>query len=178
MDIVKYEETIKKGLMGSSFEQRRSLTIALLGFYFQLPDFEDVVSKFTKISINKNQLVSDIANGNIENYQKALEKSNAELDEYSDDYEELAATEVFILEAFENAIDDFKSTGGLFQLFIRIIDTLDYYEQFSDEPEFWNSLLEKEVDFQKEILATLKSQDVFDTSIYQKRYNNIDFSKL
>lgn len=178
MDIVKYEETIKKGLMGSSFEQRRSLTIALLGFYFQLPDFEDVVSKFIKISIDKNQLVSDISKGNVENYRKALKKSDAELDEYSDGYEELDAIELFILGAFENAIGDLKSTGGLFQLFIGIIDTLDYYEQFSDEPEFWNSLLAKEVDFQNEILATLKSQDVFDPSVYQKRYNHIDFSKL
>lgn len=63
-------------------------------------------------------------------------------------------------------------------LFIGVIDTLDYYENFSDKPEFWNNLLEKEVKFQNEIIIQLELKQVFDALMYQKRYENVDFDEL
>ncbi|TDX87288.1 hypothetical protein [Epilithonimonas xixisoli] len=182
MDIVKHikqhTENLHTELSKSSAEQRKNLKLATLGFYFHLPDFENVISKYIKIDIDKNQLISDISKGNLENYQKAIEKSLAETDEYSDDYEEPESIEIFILEAFGSATSDLKDLNSLEGLFAGIIDVLDYYENFSDNPEYWNTSLEKEVAFQNEILNMIKTQDNFDTSIYLKQYNDVKFEKL
>lgn len=182
MDIVKHinqhTENLKQGLADSSFEQRKSLTIALLGFYFQWSDFEDIISKYIKIDISKKQLVSDINSQNVDKYQKANEKSIAQTDEYSDDYEEPEPIELFLLDAFANATDGLENTDPLVGLFIGIIDLLDYYENFSDEPEFWNTCLDKEVEFQNETLIHLKSVETFDALLYQKRYDKIEFGRI
>lgn len=182
MDIVKHinqhTENLKQGLADSSFEQRKSLTIALLGFYFQWSDFEDIISKYIKIDISKKQLVSDMNSQNVDKYQKANEKSIAETDEYSDDYEEPEPIELFLLDAFANATDGLENTDPLVGLFIGIIDLLDYYENFSDEPEFWNTCLDKEVEFQNETLIHLKSVETFDPLLYQKRYDKIELGRI
>jgi len=82
------------------------------------------------------------------------------------------------LEAFADATSDLDDVKSLERLFYGIIDALDYYENFSDSPEYWNNLLEKELTFQTEVLNTLKSHDTFDISIYQKQYINVSFDEL
>lgn len=182
MDIVKHikqhTKNVQNGLILALPEQRQNLKITALGFYMLLPDFEKVISKYIKIDIDKNQLISDIKNEHIAYYQREIEKSNAEIDVYSDDYEEPEQIEIFILGAFDHIVSDTNDTKNLVGLLIGIIDTLDYYENFSDKPKYWNDLLEKEVAFQNEILNNIKSQEVFDTSIYQKRYNKVEFTSL
>lgn len=182
MDIVKHikqhNENLQSGLIATSPEQRQSLKVTTLGFYALLPDFEEVVRKYTKIDIDNKQLIYNIKNENVENYRKACFNSSAEIDPYSDDFEELEQIEIFILDAFENLVSETENLESLIGLFIGIIDTLDYYENFSDNPEYWNDLLEKEVEFQDEILNSLKMNGTFDTSIYEKRYENVDFSEL
>lgn len=182
MDIVKHIkrhcENLQIELSKSSTEHRKSLKLATLGFYFLLPNFEEVIKKYIKIDMDRQQLISDIKNKNVENYQKAIEKSNAETDEYSDDFEEAEPIEIFILDAFANATSNLADLNSLEGLFTGIIDTLDYYENFSDNPEYWNNCLEKEVAFQTEILSMIKTQHTFDTSIYQKRYNDVEFNKI
>lgn len=182
MDIVNqinpHIKRLNEGLAHSSFEQRKSLTIAILSVYFKLYNFEETIKKHIGININKVQLISDISNNNVHHYKETIEKSNAEIDVYADDYEELEQIEVFILDGFTNAVSDLTITEHLVSLFIGIIDLLDYYENFSDTPEFWNNLLEKEVEFQNDILIKIKSGQTFDLSIYQKRYKEIEFDKL
>lgn len=182
MDIVRHiqqhYENLHIELSKSSSEQKKNLKVATLSFYFLLPDFEEIIRKYIRIDIDKKQLTSDIKNRNVEKYQKAIEKNNAEIDEYSDEFEEAEPIEIFILDAFENATSDLDDLKSLEALFYGIIDTLDYYENFSDNPEYWNNILEKEVAFQNEILNTIKTKDIFDTSIYQIRYENVEFSEL
>ncbi|MCW3170017.1 hypothetical protein OMO38_15945 [Chryseobacterium sp. 09-1422] len=182
MDIVKYikqhTENLQNGLAHTSTEQRQDLKVTTLGFYALLPNFQEVVSKYIKIDFDIKQLISDIKNENVENYRKQCEKSNAEIDVYSEDYEEPEQLEIFILDAFENSVSETKNIESLVGLLIGVIDTLDYYENFSDEPEYWNDLLEKEVGFQNEILTILKTKGTFNTSIYQNRYENVEFSEL
>lgn len=182
MDIVKYikqhTENLQNALVETSPEQRQKLKMTTLGFYFLLPDFEKVISKYIKIDIDRKQLAADIQQEATKIYQNASEKSNAEIDEYSADYEEPEQIEIFILDAFDNAVSDSKYTESLVGLFIGIIDTLDYYESFSEQPEYWNDLLEKEVEFQNGILTTLKTNGTFDSSIYQNRYEKVEFSEL
>lgn len=182
MDIVKqidqHTKSLVDGLVNSSLEQRKSLAISILGLYYQLPKFKETIYKCTGIKVKRNQLISDINNGHIQIYQEAIEKSNADLDVYADNYEEPEPIEIFILDAFANATSDLKFTTKIVALFIGIIDTLDYYENFSDRSEFWNNLLEKEVEFQNDILIQLGLKQAFDASMYQKRYKNVDFDKL
>lgn len=63
-------------------------------------------------------------------------------------------------------------------LFIGIIDTLDHYENFSEEPEYWNQLLEEEIVFQSELLTQLQSKVQLNTSIYEDRYKMVEFPDL
>lgn len=182
MDIVKHikqhTENLQNGLIAISSEQKQNLKVIALGFYALLPNFEEVVSKYIKIQIDHEQLIADIKNENVENYRKESKKINAEVDVYADDYEEPEQIEIFILDAFDNLVSDTKNIESLVGLFIGIIDTLDYYENFSDEPEYWNNLLDKEVAFQNEILNALKIKEIIDPSIYQKRYVDVEFNDI
>ncbi|WP_426473834.1 hypothetical protein [Chryseobacterium balustinum] len=182
MDIVKridqHTKSLVDGLVSSSLEQRKSLAISILGFYYQLPKFKETIHQYIGIKVKTHQLISDINNGHTQNYQKVIEKSNADIDVYADNYEEPEPIEIFILDAFAGVTSDLKFSMNLVALFIGIIDTLDYYENFSDRPEFWNNLLEKEVEFQKEVLIQLGSKQGFDASMYQKRYKNVNFDEL
>ena len=182
MDIIKqinqHNKSLVDGLVSSSLEQRKSLAISILGFYFQLPKFKETIHKYIGIKVKSYQLISDINNGHIQNYQEAIEKSNADVDVYADNYEEPEPLEIFILDAFANVTSDLKFSMNIVALFIGIIDTLDYYENFSDRSEFWNNLLEKEVEFQNDILIQLGLKQAFDASMYQKRYKNVDFDEL
>lgn len=182
MDIVNqingHIKNLDQGLANSSFEQRKSLMIAILGFYFQWDNFEEVINTHVHININKNQLISDINNNTVRDYKEAIEKNNTETDVYSDNYEEPDQIDLFILDAFATAVSDVNSVKNIVTLFIGIIDVLDYYENFSADPEFWNNLLENEVAFQNEILIKLKSNKTFDPSIYKKRYHEVQFAKL
>lgn len=178
MDIVKHiaqhTENLDLELKNVSLAQRKNLKISLLGFYFLLPEFESVIKKYIQIDITKEQLLDDIANDNLDEYRKADDKSNAEVDVYAEDYEEPEPVEIFILDAFSHAISSLNYENLVF-LFVGIIDVLDYYENFSDEPEFWNDLLEKEVEFQNDILEKLKLNDPVDASIYYEKYKGVDF---
>lgn len=181
MDIVKHikqhTENLQTVCDRLTAAQLKDLKPVVMGFYYQLPGFEAVIKKYIKISITKDQLTADIVKGNLESYQTAIEKTNAELDEYADDYEEPEALDIFILEALDNAVAD-TSAANLVSLFTGVINTLDYYENFSDEPGYWNNLLEQELAFQLEILSTMESNKPLSASIYQERYANVDFTAL
>lgn len=181
MDIVKHltkhTEHIHSQLLNTSVEERKLLKTITLRFYFLLPDFDNIVRKCLKIVIDKDQLVSDIIEGQVEKYQNAVKKSNAEIDEYADDFEEAEQMEIFIINAIDNATSSVPDLASLERLFLGIIDVLDYYENFSDRPD-WNGLLEKELPFQIELLNSIKSPENLDSYIYQKRYEEVDFSEV
>ncbi|WP_034762996.1 hypothetical protein [Chryseobacterium gregarium] len=181
MDIVKHikqhTEHLQKELKNYSAGQRADLKAATLGFYFQLPGYEEVIGRYLGISIDRKQLIDDIYRENVNNYHKVIEKINAETDVYSDDYEEPDPVEIFMLSSFDNAVSGLEKTESSVGLCIGIIDTLDYYENFSNQPAYWNALLEKEVAFQNEMLKALKSQNDYDISVYHKRYHHVEFGE-
>lgn len=73
---------------------------------------------------------------------------------------------------------DNNKKGSVVALFLGIIDTLDHYENFSEEPEYWNQLLEEEIVFQSELLTQLQSKVQLNTSIYEDRYKMVEFPDL
>lgn len=182
MDIVQHikqhTEDLQQGLIHCSPEQFKKLKTAVIGFYYLLPGFEDVINRYININITRDQLSADIIIENLESYQTAIAKSNAETDEYAADYEEPEDIDIFILEAFDNLVADTDNTASLVSLFIGVINTLDYYENFSDAPEYWNNLLEQELVLQKEILQAIARNELPDSSIYEKRYDKVDFTVI
>lgn len=182
MDIVKHIQPHTENLHNVcgrlSTEQLKNLKLAVMEFYYLLPGFEDVISRHIQLPVTKNQLSTAISNGNLESYQTAIEKSNAEMNEYAADYEEPEALDIFILEALDNAVADTNHPASVAGLLIGVINTLDYYENFSDEPEYWNKLLEQELLLQNEIVSAAEKNELSGPSAYQKQYRDVDFAIL
>jgi len=182
IDIVKHikklTENLQKGFKDLSVEQVKQLKLMALVFYFKLPRWQMVIEQYIKSPIDKEKLIADINRESTTSYQEIMEKSTAEVDEYADDFEELEQIPIFILDAFDNAVADNNKKESVVALFLGIIDTLDHYENFSEEPEYWNQLLEKEVAFQSELLIQLQSKVQLNISIYEDRYKMVEFPDL
>ena len=149
-----------------------------LNFYFQLPQAHEVIEQYIKMPIEKDKLAEAIDNGSTDFYREIMAKSTAEVDEYADDYEELEQIPLYILNAFEHAVADNANTASTVELFLDIINTLDYYENFTEEPGYWNLLLEKEVAYQVALLKQLENKEQLDVTIYDKHYKDVDFAAL
>lgn len=175
--IKQHTDHLTQGLGPSSISQRKDLVVALVHFFFQLPGALDVIKHHFSMDVEIDQIANDILNENTKQYHEAIEKANAKLDPYADDYEELEPIEAFILDNFSNAVEDLNNPTIVVSLFIGVINTLDYYEGFSEDPVFWNRLLEKEVEFQNGIITLIKSGNSFDHSAYFNRYKNVDFGE-
>jgi hypothetical protein len=182
IDIVKHiknhTESLHKGFKNLSAEQAKQLKLMALVFYFKLPRWQMVIEQYIKSPIDKEKLIDDIIKESTTSYQEIMKKSTAEVDEYADDYEELEQIPIFILDAFDNAIADNKNKESVVALFLGIIDTLDHYENFSEEPVYWNQILEEEVAFQSELLMQLQSKIQPDISVYEDRYKMVEFPDL
>ncbi|MFD2554523.1 hypothetical protein [Sphingobacterium tabacisoli] len=176
MDIVQHitahTERLRLGIPYASAKQLRDLKIAGLKFFFLLPDFVRIVQQYIPIAVKQEELIEDIVNGRLQQYQQAIERSNKEVDVYADDYEELEQLELFVLNAFEYATSA-DEANAVIGLLLEIIDTLDYYENFSDNPLYWNKLLEEELVFQNELLKQLKANKDLQTDSYRIRYQDV-----
>jgi len=176
--IKKHTESLQQSFKNLSVEQVKQLKLMALVFYFKLPRWQMVIEQYIKSTIDKEKLIDDIIKESISSYQEIMEKSTAEIDEYVDDYEELEQIPIFILDAFENAVADNNKKESVVALFLGIIDTLDHYENFSEEPEYWNQILEEEITFQSELLMQLKSKVQPNILIYEDRYKMVEFPDL
>ncbi len=176
--IKKHTESLQKGFEKLSIDQIKQLKILALGFYFKLPHWQEVIEGYIKSPINKKKLIEDILDDSATSYKEIIEKCTAEVDEYADDYEEMEQVTIFILNAFENSVTENTRKDSLVEMYLDIINTLDHYENFSEEPEYWNQILEKEVEFQSELLVQLQSQMRLDLNTYDERYRNIKFPDL
>ncbi|MBJ9951734.1 MULTISPECIES: hypothetical protein [unclassified Acinetobacter] len=182
IDIVKIIDlhtfALKQSIEQASIEQRKSLVKAIFSFYEKLPLFYFYIEKNYKITINKSQLFDDIDHELLIDYQQKIQRSNAVIDEYTDDYETLDEIEVICLDAFAMMVAKQSKSQALVALFSAVIEVLDYYQNFSDQPEYWNAILEKEVLFQEQIIHDISSHIIFDSAIYTSQYQNIEFKCL
>lgn len=176
--IKQHSEGLKEGFANLSLEQVKQLKLMALNFYFLLPGAKIVIEQYIHSPLDKEKLIADILNDNTTHYQEIMEQATAAVDEYADEYEELEQLPIFILNAFDHAVAEHTKTESLVELFLGIINTLDYYENFSEEPKYWNRQLEEEVTFQIELLQQLKTLAILDTSIYADRYRGVDFVEL
>ncbi|WP_336932457.1 hypothetical protein [Acinetobacter bereziniae] len=182
IDIVKIIDlhtfALKQAIEQASIEQRKSLVKALFSFYEKLSHFYVSIEKNYQITINKSQLFNDIDHELLIHYQQKIQRSNSAIDEYADDYEELDEIEVICLDAFAMMVSNQHKSQALVALLSGVIEVLDYYQNFSDQPEYWNAILEKEVLFQEQIMNDISTHITFDATIYAHRYQNIEFPDL
>ncbi|KAF5294565.1 hypothetical protein FQR65_LT19972 [Abscondita terminalis] len=80
--------------------------------------------------------------------------------------------------AFAMMVSKQDKSQALVALLSGVIELLDYYQNFSDQPEYWNAILEKEVLFQEQIMNDISTHITFDVAIYAHRYQNIEFPDL
>ena len=169
---------LKHAIEQASLTQRKSLVKAVFGFYQKLPHFYQTLEQCYHIHIDNNQLFKDIDQENLAFYQGQIKLANAEIDEYSDDYEALEAIQVITLDAFLMMVSNQNKSKNLLALLSGIIEVLDYYENFSDDPTYWNQVLEQEIIFQKQIMNEISENVIVDESIYAQRYQSIEFADL
>lgn len=169
---------LKHAIEQASLMQRKSLVKAVFGFYEKLPHFYQTIEQYYHIHIENNQLLKDIDQENLALYQNQIKLANAEVDEYSDDYEELEAIQIIALDAFSMVVSNQNKSKNLLALLSSVIEVLDYYENFSDDPAYWNQVLEQEIIFQKQIMNEISENVIVDESIYVQRYQSIEFADL
>ncbi|MDN5490869.1 MAG: hypothetical protein L0G57_11040 [Acinetobacter sp.] len=182
MDIVKiidqHSFALRQAIEQASLEQRKSLVKAVFAFFEKLPTFQSAIEQNYQIKIDKKQLFHDIDQENLIDYQKQIRQLNALVDEYADDYEELAAIEVISLDAFFLMVSNQNKSQHLVALFNAMIEVLDYYENFSENSIYWNEVLEKEILLQEQIIKQIATHIIFDESIYCVHYQTIEFPDL
>lgn len=169
---------LKRAIELASVAQRKSLVIAIFGFYQRLPHFENIIERHYQIRIDNKQLFKDIEQENLSTYQNQIKLANAAVDEYAEDYEELEVTQMIALDVFSMMVSNQKNSKNLVALFSSVIEVLDYYENFSEDPAFWNQILEQEITFQKQIMNEISENVIVDESIYAQRYQHIEFPDL
>ena len=82
------------------------------------------------------------------------------------------------LDGFFMLLSDQHDAQNLIGLFSSIIEVLDYYENFSDDPSYWNGVLAQEIAFQEKMMLEITSEKIFDESTYRERYQEIHFTDL
>ncbi len=155
--------------------QNKRIAFAFAQFYFLLPDVTECLENRLGIRTTKDQFIKDLENNTIWYIKEALEKYDAETDEYADDFVELEPMEVNILSGLENCIYSLEKPQNVISNFLLIIDIIDYYENFSDKPEYWNRLLEEEIQIQREITERMANGEIPEENLYYERYKNVDF---
>lgn len=166
---------LEKNLKSLDIDQKKSIGIAFIRFYFLLPNVSECLQQHLKIEITEKQLISDVANNNVQHFKDALQKYDDETDEYAEGFEELEAMEINILSGLENCIYCFESSKYAINNFLLIIDILDYCENFSDNPKYWNKLLKEEIQFQEKIVKQISGREILDDNLYSERYKEVDF---
>ncbi|MBW1657949.1 hypothetical protein [Flavobacterium quisquiliarum] len=173
--ISKHTAFLEDQLKQINANQRKSIAIAFAQFYFLLPDVTECLEEHLNVKITKEQFIADLKNDNLQYLKEALQKYDNDIDPYSEDFVELEPIEINILSGLENCIYNPEKPQNAPSNFLLIIDILDYYENFSDNPEYWNKLLEEEIQFQREITERMANGEIPEENLYYERYKNVDF---
>lgn len=158
--------------------QRKSIGRAFIRFYFLLPETKECIKHHLKIDIEEDTLLNDLENDTLQYFKDALKNYNAEIDEYADNFEELEPMEVNIISGLENCVNSSVKSDYAVYNFLLLIDILDYCENFSDNPEYWNNLLKEEIEFQKKIAEQIYNGETIDENAYFERYQEVPFNEI
>ncbi|MGN7812519.1 hypothetical protein [Flavobacterium sp. 22076] len=176
--ISKHTAFLEDKLKQLDLNQRKSIGKAFIQFYFLLPETVECIEHHLKIKISEPKLIEDLENNTLQYFKDALKSYDAETDEYAENFEELDPMEVNIISGLENSVRAYDKSEYAVYNFLLVIDILDYYENFSENPEYWNNLLKEEIDFQQKIMEQISNGAVIDESIYFERYKEVKFDEI
>lgn len=181
-DILKILSThtffLENNLKLIELNQRKNIGLSFAKFYFLLPNVSECLEEHLKIKVSEEQFIADLRNDNLQYFKDALQKYDAETDSYSEDFIELEPMEINILSGLENCLYSSEKPQTTISNFLLIIDVLDYYENFSDNPKYWNKLLEHEIKSQQEIVQRMENGEIMNENIYIDRYKEVPFDKI
>ena len=147
-------------------------------FLLRLPNAVKILNKYIKITDDENTIIQKIINGNIHDYEKLFEEFS-KIDVYDENFEELEQLEIIILAGIDSCIKGLNDPNMLVGSLVDIIINLfDYYEQFSEKPEYWNKLKKEEMEIQKKYTEELSREVFLTIETYHEKYNLVDFGKI
>lgn len=176
--ISKHTAFLENKLLQLDLSQRKSIGKAFIRLFFLLPNAKECIKHNLKIEIEEDKILSDLENNNLQYFKDALKNYNAEIDEYADNFEELEPMEINIISGFENCVNAFQKSEYALYNFLLLIDILDYYENFSENREYWNNILKEEIEFQQRIAEQISNGESIEENIYLERYKNIPFEDI
>jgi hypothetical protein len=176
--ISKHTAFLENNLKELNPNQRKSIGSAFAQFYFLLPKTTECIDHYLKIKITKKKFLEDLENDNLYYFKEAVKKYDTETDPYADDFEELEPMEVNIISGLENCANALEKTEFAVYNFLLLIDILDYCENFSENPKYWNNLLKEEIDFQQRIVGQVSKGEIMDEKAYLERYREVPFDEI
>ncbi|WP_149205919.1 hypothetical protein [Flavobacterium johnsoniae] len=176
--ISKHTAFLEDKLKQLDLNQRKSIGKAFIPFYFLLPETVECIEHHLKIKISESKLIEGLENNTLQYFKDALKNYSIYIDPYADDFEELEPIEIDIICGLENCINSIEKEEYITYNFLLLIDILYYYQDFSENPEYWNNLLKEEIDFQQKIVEQISNGTVIDESIYFERYKEVKFDEI
>ena len=176
MTIKEYKDhcaSIEASIVLRTEQYKEAIIIAIIDFCFLLPTFIPTVKEHIGVSLEARQFRNDFKFKLLEAYKLASQKAMEAMDPYTDDYEEIEAYDLLLLNLFDALLME-DSTHTILNLFNGIIELLDYYVQFSERPDYWNRLLGEELLRQIEVLNAKQLSADF----YTQAYKTVVFEKL
>jgi len=178
LDIKAHNKFLKEASQKLSNEDKHMFALWCMDFLLRLPDTVEIINRNNGLNETEDNLMHNMRRGNVEAYYNAIEKVLSEMDEYAEDYEEIDSFEIEILSLFDYCVSTIyqpdKST--IYPCGEGVINILDYYEQFTDKPEIWSELLEKEAYNQHRFIDDLINKRVVSNTKYHDIYDNIEFA--
>lgn len=165
-------------LVNTNLDQRVRMAACMARFFLKLPSLKTCFATHLNIEIEDEKLITDILNEDTALYRDAFKRFDDSVDPYADDFEELDSFELVLLEGIDSCTNTMEQPVHLAQVFVNVIDTLDYYEQFADDPDYWNQILQKEIAFQKTTIDRLIKGEQIELDTYSKRYKDVEFEQL
>lgn len=150
-----------------------------LNFLSKMPNRLEYIIDFYKLSDTPQSLLKNIlSTDKAKEYLQRINESLDAMDEYADDFEVIDAPEIHILGLFETSA---RSVCNIKEASIAIcaeyiINILDFHVEFSDNPDLWSELLDKEMENQKLFVNDLINNREVSETKYHEIYDNVDFN--
>ena len=182
-DIVKqidnYLNALKVDLSELSQKDRCFFSVWCMRIVLKLPNAITIINNTYKLNLTDEGLLEHILSAkNIGHYELLIKKSLDEMEEYADDFVEMEQLDIFVLAGFEQCIKGVNNSDDLVYAAENLINILDFYEQFTDEQEYWNNLLEQEFIGQKEFVDDILKGKPVNIDSYHEFYENVNFESL
>jgi hypothetical protein len=161
----KHQTFLKEHIELLSEKQKKEIVVALIHFCFILPNFRELVKEHIDLEVPLDRFLNNFEAQNLEAYTIASATALDDEKPYADDFEEWDTLDLLVLNMFDYLLIEDRAQSVL-RMLNGVIELLDYYQQFSDRPQYWGHLLQTELLRQKEILKSEKVRPDLYTIVY------------